>query len=346
MRSSLRRFTEVLLLVGLLGLATGCPLLSWHEGAPLPTVEGPEDPALLGGAHGTLVAVDRQDPSTLQVVRLGGLETRAVPIVGRAMSVSGPDEDGRVVYLERGEDHRGEWYRLRVVSLRTGGDSLILKRQGSLNPSSAIALSPRGGQLAWTSAIDRGGYDYGPWMLEVLDLASGRSVSIDGEITQHHPQWFPDGQRLVFVEWRASDRCLITSVVDLRSGERRVLREGRTGGMARGVCADGTAVLFGDGRTLCSVDPADGRVVADDLELPGNIHGRGDPTNSWAVVADLSSAKFLYEALPTAGAQQELVSGYVYGAKWTVKLCDAHTHAFVTVVPHIWGDVSYGPFDL
>jgi hypothetical protein len=332
-----------------LGLLPGCCLffgdILWHEGKPLPTVDGPEDPSLLMGTHGTLVAVDGLEPTMLQVVSLPRLDRRTVPLVGAALTISGPDAEGRVVYLERDHGDRKSWYRLRVVSLGTGGDSLLVQRWGSLNPSSAVALSPTGGQLAFTSSIDRGGYDYTPWMLEVIDIATGNSTQVEGAITQHHPLWFPDARHLAFVEWRDSDRSSITSIVDVQSGERRVLREGRTRAMARGISADGHSVLFGEGDPLCRVDAATNRVLDDQLELPGLLFRSADPTSSWVVVADLGAGKVLYDGLPTTGTEQQLVSGYSQGAKSTIKLCDTRTGAFVTVIPQVWGDVSYGAFE-
>ena len=337
------RVAKALAFSSVLSILPGCFLFFWHEGRPLPTVDGPEDPSLLVGTLGTLVAVDWLEPDTLQVIRLPGLERRTVPLVGDAETLTGPDAEGRVVYIDCDSFGPSE-YRLRVVSLRTGDDAVLLERKGDLNPSSSIALSPTGGQLAFTSSIDRGGYDYTPWMLELIDISTGHSTQIEGEIKQHHPLWFPDSQQLALVEWRDSDHFMVASILNVSSRERRVLREGQTYGMARGVSADGHAVLFGDGGPMCRVDASTGRILDEPFGLIGAAYG-DSPTNSWVLIADLGSDKILYDGLPTTGTQQQLVAGFRSGAKWTVKLCDTHTGAFVTVIPQVWGEVSYGAFD-
>lgn len=319
-----------------------------HPGSPLQPVDGPEDPSLLHGVHGTVVAIDRQKPSVIQIVSLPDLCQRLVPLSGRAMTLSGPDNEGRVVYVERESGTQGPRYRLRVVSLLTGIDSVLVERPGSLHPISLVALSPTGGRIAFTSSIDRSNsYDYSPWILELIDISSGQSTRIDGEITQHHPCWFPDSQRLAFAEWQESQRRVSTSILEVSTGIRRVVTQGDRRSLVRGIVTDPSLLLFGEANRLCLADPETGSIVEDNLELPGRM-GREDPdpTNSWGIVGDAGGGRVLYHALPTTGADQQLVSGRPYGAKWTIKLCDLHTKSFVTVVPYVWGEVSYGAFDL
>jgi hypothetical protein len=283
-------------------------------------------------------------PNSLQVVSLPSCAARVIPLLGAAMALDGPSTDGEVVYLERrfGDN---PCYLVRKVSLFSGDDTLLLKRSGSLNPASAIAISPDGAHVAFTSSIDHGGYDYSPWVLEVMDVATTKCTRVDGRITQHHPLWFPDSPQLAFVEWRSSDRTLTTSILDVESGERRILRQGTTLAMARGISPDGRAVLFGDNDPLLRVDATTGEVLGEPFHLGGLSSRLGDPTNSWNVVADLGDGKFLSQGPPTTGTVQELVSGYLSGAKWTMKLFDVRTGAFVTVIPYVWGDVSYGIVD-
>jgi hypothetical protein len=318
-----------------------------HPGEPLPTVEGPEDPSLVADTHGTLIAIDRQDPTHIEATSLPTLVRSRFAIAREAMSISGPDLAGRVAYLER---HQGdpEGYSIRILSLATGEDSAVLDRQGALNPASEIAIAPSGGWIAFTSSIDRShSYDYTPWSLELVDPSSGRLTNVPGDIAQHRPLWFPDGRRLAFVATRAEDRASITFILDVLTGERRVVRAGTSAGHVRGISADGRALWFGDGDRLIRVDAETGALLQDGIDPPGRS-GRtsADPTSSWTIVGELPGGKLLYDALPTTGAEQQLVSGVVHGAKWTIKLCDPGCTRFVTVVPHVWGAVAYGTFDL
>jgi hypothetical protein len=327
--------------------AGGCflprSLVGPFPGPPLPTVDGPEEPELLREARGTLVVLDREDPSHLQVVSLPSLEQRRIAVANHTTDISGPDSDGRVVYIQEEGDYRGDAHCLRVASLVNGSDRLLLTRKGCLNPCSKIVLSPSGGLVAFLSSVDRGGYDYTPWNLEVIDITTGGLTKVDGAITQHTPCWLPDGWHLAYVEWRFEDRTLTTSILDVQSGERRVVREGRLRGMVRGVAPGGASLLFGEGEHLCRVAADTGLVLEDDLRLPGNLDQSAEPTNSWAVVADLGDGKFLYDALPTAGVPQKLRAGFIWPND--VKLCDVRTGRFVTVVSQLWGVATYGSLD-
>jgi hypothetical protein len=79
-----------------------------------------------------------------------------------------------------------------------------------------------------------------------------------------------------------------------------------------------------------------GEVLEVEELLPTRTH--------WGLIADLGEGKVLHEANPTTGAEQALVSGWNHGAKWTIKLFDLRSGAFVTVIPHVWGPVDFGPF--
>jgi hypothetical protein len=316
-----------------------------HSGRPLPTVDGPEDPAVLRGTRGTIVSVDSTGPTQLEVVSLPELRRRTLRLASGVLCVSGPDQEGRVVYLDReawGDHGHRPTPLIRVVSLVDGTESVLIERAGALNVSSRIALAPVGGRIALVSSIDRGGYDFTPWVLEVIDLATGRTTAIPGEIAQHRPRWFPDGRRLAFVEWRSTTRTLVTSIIDLETSERRVVGDG----MIRCVSSDGSSLLFGKANELRRIDVATGSELQTGLRLKGSLFHDADGED-WGLVADFGDGKVLYEGLPTTGTKQELVSGPCAraGAKWTVKLCDLSTGSFVTVVPRLFvGDVSYGSF--
>jgi hypothetical protein len=297
-------------------------------GPPLATIEGPEDPAVLQGTSGTLVVVDREDDSRLRIIRLPSLEPRTIDVVGRALCISGPDVDGRVAYLQYDEDR--STYSLRFVSLVDGGQTQLLERRGILNPMSWVAISPRGGLLAFTSSIDRGGYDYTPWVLEIVDIASGEVRTIDGAITQYCPCWCPDGKHLVLVGWRGEDRTSITSILDVISGDRHVVHEVEERETVF-LSSDGDSLFFGHGEQLRRIDARSGTLLNDDVRLPGAIGSN---------VIDLDAHKFLYEARPTTGVDQRLRAGFMW--PHDIKLCDAETGRFVTVVSQLWGMASYG----
>jgi hypothetical protein len=61
-------------------------------------------------------------------------------------------------------------------------------------------------------------------------------------------------------------------------------------------------------------------------------------------VADLGAGKFLYGGLPTTGVKQEVRHEYIWPTD--VKFGDARSGKFVTVVARLWGEASYGEFEL
>jgi hypothetical protein len=315
---------------------------SSHAGRLLPTIDGPEEPALLTGTSGTLVVLDHQDSHHIEVVSFPDLERHRIHIDGEPFTISGPDDQGRVVCLEADEWkglHRRPTYLLRVVSLWNGKECTRFERPGDLSLGSSITLAPVGGHVALIRSFVLDGDKTTESTLEVIDISSGRSTTVAGEIT--YARWFPDGRHLAIVERRSSDCVPVTSVLDLENGERRILRDGGV----RGVGHDGASLWFGGADGLCRVDVSTGKVLEMGLRLKGCLGSdpEGDPGY---LVADLGDGKVLYDALPTTGADQAIVVlGWESLAKWTIKLCDDRTGAFVTVVPHIWGKADYGRVD-
>jgi hypothetical protein len=317
-----------------LALCNACVLFDVgpFPGDPLPTVDGPEEPAVLEGTSGTLVVFEREDASHLRVLSLPALQERTIGVVGEAKCVSGPDDNGRVVYVQT-KHGAGRWtYALRCVSLVDGADKLLLERNGELNVACEVALAPTGGLTAFTSSIDRAGYDYSPWVLEIVDVATGATQLVDGSITQHRPCWFPDGRQLAFVEWRSADRTRITSVLDVRTSDRRVVRESSDDELLSAASLYGGELLFASKRGLCRIDAQSGRTSGEDIHLPGNM---------W-MLGELDGGKFLYEGLPTTGVEQRVRHAYIWPND--IKLADAQSGKFVTVVPRVWGAASYGRF--
>src|SRR5882672_7761574 len=156
-----------------------------QTGQPLPTIDGPEEPALLEGTSGTLIALDREDLEPIQVVSLPGLTQRKVRIDDEPYAISGPDEDGRLVYLVLDDWkglHRRPTYVLHVVSLADGKDTLLLERPGDLTGGTSISLAPRGGRVALLRSFNLGGFRSTVPQLEVIDLSTGATTAVAGPI--------------------------------------------------------------------------------------------------------------------------------------------------------------------
>lgn len=313
-------------------LCTSCLDFGPVPGPPLPTIDGPESPDLLHGTSGTLLTVDRDDDARLNVIRLPSLERRTIDVVGCALCISGPDDAGRVAYIQTHYDEGDSRYALRCVSLVDGSDTRILAREGRLASPSWVALSPSGARAAFLSATEDDGH-YTPWVLEIVDLASRHVTPVSGTIAQHRPCWFPDGRRLAFVESKKEDRTSITSILDVISGERSVVREAPQGEQFT-VSADGESLFFEDARQIRRVDARSGSIVESDLRLPGG----------GSELIHLAGHEFLYQGPPTTGAEQKLRDGFMW--PHDIKLADAQSGAFVTVVPQLWGMASYGAFDV
>jgi hypothetical protein len=320
-------------LLALLPCLQGCfGMLLPLPGSPGPTVDGPERAEVLSGTTGTIVAIDSVESCRLQIISLPGLETEYFDLREPPVSLSGPDEEGRLAVLSRGWNS----YSVSVVSLRDGSRERILNRRGWLHASSKVALSPAGGKLALVSSLDRGGYDFTPWALEVIDLASGKSTAIPGSLEQMGVLWLPDSKRIAIIEREPEDETSHTSLLDLETGERRVLCEGRV----RGVTRDGLHLFVGTEDDLRRIEVATGRTEDQTISLPG-IHD-WDPGSTWFLLGEAAPGKVLYEAMPTTGTRQKLVFGWRHGSMWTVKLADIDSSEFITAVPYVWGEASYG----
>src|SRR5262249_55403005 len=147
---------------------------------------------------------------------------------------------------------------VRVLSLRDGTESIVLERAGSIHVMSRVALSPVGGRVALVSCIDRGGYEFTPWELDVIKLGDRSITRVQGEIAQHRPLWFPDGRHLAFVEWNPTTRTSAVSVLDVTTGDRRVVSEE----WIRSISSDGSSVLVGSAEALRRIEISDGNELA------------------------------------------------------------------------------------
>src|SRR6185436_3918055 len=109
--------------------------------------------------------------------------------------------DGKsIAFLSNGSLSRGQVF----IDLWLGdGETVVRTRrlvQSMTNPSfeelrilySQSAFSPDGTQLAFT------GQTHGKDVLNIIDVASGHTTTLDLPMDATGPSWSPDGKRLVF----------------------------------------------------------------------------------------------------------------------------------------------------
>ncbi len=279
--------------------------------SPLPTLEGPEAEDLVSSVSGYIV-MDRPVGGMVALSLPGRKELVLRPEgtgQGTVHSVSGPDREGRIVYVE---NHMvEEFIRLKTMRIPGTDDTVIFERRGDAlwqNVIGSPALAPEGGLVAfvWNATP---GYDpdiAGP--LEIWDLATKRGRETGVTAADEGLAWFSDGRRLAFVElllereaqlvargspefavdYKIKGGTPVISILNLTDGVRTRVHIG----IKPLVSPDGTAIMMKDaaGRWW-SLDLASGS--AERAKWPGDWRGP---------IAWIADDLLLYWGLPTRGS--------------------------------------------
>lgn len=345
----------------------------------IPVVPGPEAPQLLERIHGHLVwteprgglrmlALPGKVPTVLRQAAADGVATFAT-----THAVSGPDAEGRIVYLEDHfftVDEAQRRHCLKSLRIDGGEERVVFQRSGSLLQGTGpaglmatgrqLALSPRGGKvlaLREVAPVQLPGSLLHEGVLEVWELASQGARDVGLRALDLPLAWLPDGRRFVAVALLArvelpADFDGLTELGEVERSWPR-LPVVVVGEVGRGIVArlglgslsvvspDGAVVWFGGAigqrlRSWVRYELAGGarRTVA----LPG----LADRPIA-AVAADL----LLYTAWPTAGAEVQWTSlGSRAGGTplATIKVANPATKGFATILPvfDVRESVSFG----
>lgn len=281
------------------------------EEPPLPTLDGPEAEDLVSMVSGYIV-MDRP---------VGGMVALSLPdrkeVVlrpegtdqGTVHSVSGPDREGRIVYVE---NHMVEKFvRLKTMRIPGADDTVIFERRGDALWQHVIgspALAPEGGLVAfvWNATP---GYDPGiAGPLEIWDLVTKRGRETGVTAADEGLAWFRDGRRLAFVEllpkreaqlialgspefaaeYSIKGGTPVISMLDLTDGARTPVHIG----IEPFVSPDGTAILMKD---------AAGRWWS--LDLASGSAEKASWSGDWrGPIAWIADDLLLYWGFPTSGS--------------------------------------------
>lgn len=319
------------------------------------TVPGPEQGDLAVKLSG-YVLMD-QPIGGMVAVSLPRLEKTLVRApgsgVGVVHSLSGPDEEGLIAYVEN-HASAGRHY-LKSIRLDGRQDEMVFERSGDAvferAVGSALALSPRGGRVALVGRLSRFQTNrpsfplrIGP--LELWELRGKSGVETEIHALDRRMSWFPDATRLAYVElvpaekapavsapdadqfgagFRGWEAVPVVRVLDVKTRERRTLHLG----WDPVVSSDGGSVLLRDGENRWRlVDVRSG--VSRPVAWPGDAGG---------AIALAPGNLVLYWGLPTRGSPPEYTRIYSESVgprpMKTLKVAELETKRFQTVISSI-----------
>jgi hypothetical protein len=93
---------------------------------PLPTVDGPEDPALLADLRGALILSDHS--RELRILSLPERTERTLVLDEPSHAHTAIDQQGRLAYVVRGRRS----YELRLASIHGGEERVLVEGRGEL----------------------------------------------------------------------------------------------------------------------------------------------------------------------------------------------------------------------
>jgi hypothetical protein len=196
---------KTLALFLLLAIAAG----SWGGCAHLnQQYAGPESSDLASRLHGTL-AFRKPDFGKARLMTFPGMAERGLFPPGaepHLWLLAGPDAQNRLVYVtydlvSTKIFNVHEKISLKVISAEDGQSRTLFERMGDNLIGKQVALSARGGQVAFvgnTKWDGSSGVSIGE--LEIWDVETGRGGPIGIKALPEGISWFSDGSRLAFVE--------------------------------------------------------------------------------------------------------------------------------------------------
>jgi len=331
------------------------PTLAGCEQTPVRTVPGPEAVGLVDAFEGHIL-MDRPVGGLVSVSIPSRAETELrVPgqASGTIRSVSGPDERGRIVYIE---NHMlAKRHRLVVADVRGGPERVVFEHEGDALWGNRIgdylALSPDSGLVASvmnmsaTSMSNPDAY-LKRGTLVLWNIEDGTQLDLELTALEDRLSWFPDGERVVYVDlvprWEALqlaagsldlvedlpgwEEVQVVHVLDVETAETRAVSVGQHPLAS----VDGRSVLIENyaGRRLL-VDVETRRAVP--VDLPG--------ITRLGPIGFLDEKHVLYWAYPTEGNEERWTehNSPLVGKKsmLTLKLAEWNTNRFETVVPFI-----------
>jgi hypothetical protein len=353
------------------GLCIGC-----HRLTPsTPTVDGPEATDLISAVEGHLVWT--RPRGELRVVHLPSREQTVLrepapsseasfPVIH---SISGPDSEGRIAYIEDWFFVTEDRHRKHVLkTMRVDGtqDQEIFERKGSAMWSataagdgrigSQLALAPTGGRVALVTDIDFVQMDDPSAHLTVGSLEvwstttkSHRTfpVKVLDQATRNSSElsWFPDGIHLAYVELvsRVESEATLRESASFGSGFHQWPRMPAvhvlnvdTGerrflhlGWSPVVSADGDWVVVSDGEGRLTLIDAN-EGASKSAHFAGIISGPG-------VIAVLQGGLALYWGWPTTGTAIQYTDAGSSGrhALVTIKVGEVNSQRFQTAIPSL-----------
>lgn len=351
------------IIFGLAAIVVGCT----NPPPPLPTVNGPETAHLVSGTHGYIIYDEA----------VGGIKAMALPsrkeITIREAnkgydpvhSLSGPDNSGRIVYIENHMGATSSWHALKIASINGGAHETIFTRPGDALWDDVvgdnIALSPVGGHVVFVGKMisedvckPDESLELGP--LEIWDVDNKTKIDTNIIALNTGLSWFPDGEKLAYAklvsrndipsndpdasflqsfgEW---SKIPVVYIYDRKSGSDTFFHIG----WHPIVSSDGkTVMVYDNNRKPALVDIDSKKVTSIDW------HGR------WGKVISFTGPNsILYMGLQTTGTAARLTkhNSPLVGPKHmlTIKIADLPTGAFQTVVDYIDSriEISYGEVD-
>ena len=324
--------------------------------APAPeTVDGPETPGLASRLAGWLVT-DRP-VGGIVAFAVPGREQRIVRGAGQSVgvvhSLAGPDEEGRVAYFEN-RPGDGQ-HALKLIGIDGSRDQVVFTRPGEaffeFAVGSSLALSPRGGRIAFVGKLsrfetNRPSFPLRVGMLEIWDAARKSGRPFDLLVLDRRISWFPDGRRLAFVELVPSAKAILPSnsaadqfgasfrnweavpmvrVLDSDTDRRSTLHAG----WDPVVSTDGKSVLLRDAENHW-------RRVDVETGLSEPVRWPGDAGGALALTAE---GLVVYWGLPTTGTASEYTRTYSAAvgprAMKTIKVAELSSQRFQTLLPSL-----------
>jgi hypothetical protein len=335
-------------------------LLAGCQESPGAFVDGPESADLAGRIAGHLVVkqgrdTTNNDPRILalslpdlqrSVVRKYSGADRSLTYTGWVEAASGPDQEGRIAFVEETAFQSKE-YVVKSVRL-DGADERELFRSYGRGLADTLSLSPSGSRIAYvgdvTDAQMPGALlETGP--LQVRDQARGKVLRFGAAVVTQPPSWFPDSKRLALVELVPKEpiaaqiqaglgadpkflsgvenwqRLPVIYVLDVETGEKTYLHVG----WRPLVSIDGRTVLFRWG-SYRLID------VATRTSRRTSWPGRWLPP-----IALLPGGLLIYPGLPTRGTEVRRIKygsfsvGSVLGS---IKVADLETGRFQTLIEY------------